>query len=69
MMDLGRGLSETGAGASLLTGPFHLYNRTNSRQIVDAPGGDIGSSYNTVAYFTTVPAGLGLFATARQWSD
>ena len=29
MMDLGRGLPETSEGASLLTGPFDLYNRTN----------------------------------------
>src|SRR5688500_1546586 len=29
MMDLGRCLSGTGEGASLLTGPFDLYNRTN----------------------------------------
>ena len=25
----------------------------------EASGGEIGSYYNTVAYFTTVPAGLG----------
>jgi hypothetical protein len=54
MMDLGRCLSGTGEGASLLTGPFDLYNRTNGHR--EAQGGDIGS-YNTVAYFMTAPAG------------
>jgi hypothetical protein len=58
MMDLGRCLSGTGEGASLLTGPFDLYNRTNTRPINVAAGRDeIGSYYNTVAYFMTVPAG------------
>jgi len=56
-MDLGRCLSGTGKAASLLTGPFHLYNRTNKQPIKEASGSEIGSYYNTVAYFTTVSAG------------
>jgi hypothetical protein len=49
--------SGTGKGASLLTGPFHLYNRTNKQPIKEASGSAIGSYYNTVEYFTTVQAG------------
>jgi hypothetical protein len=57
MMDLGRCLSGTGEGASLLTGPFDLYNRTNDANHRETSGGDIGS-YNTVASFMTALAGL-----------
>jgi hypothetical protein len=45
-------------GASLLTGPFNLYSRTNSDPIKEGVGGEIGSYYNTVADFATVEAGL-----------
>jgi len=34
-----------------------LYNRTNKQPIKEASGSEIGSYYNTVAYFTTVSAG------------
>jgi hypothetical protein len=43
MMDLGRGLPETSEGASLLTGPFDLYNRTNNDPSTKVSGGEIGS--------------------------
>ena len=59
MMDLGRCLPGTGEGASLLTRPFHLYDRTNRRGLSwEAPGSEIGSSYNSFAYFMTVLVSL-----------
>jgi len=32
-------------------------------------GGEIGSYYNTVAYFTIVPAGLASLPRHAKWSD
>src|SRR5947208_6352096 len=56
MMDLGRWLCEPARGASLLTGPFDLYNRTNRRPLVEKRrAARLEYIYNTVAYFATVP--------------